>query len=106
MAVTDLDEPPLQAAIMMSSSMTSSLVLGIVGQPSASATTRIDILVGTTLHDEDILVAHRRLDLDTRLSVGELSKLDLVGLSAELLANGIRQDWMAEAAKDTGAAHD
>jgi hypothetical protein len=86
--------------------MTSSLVLGIVGQPSASATTRIDILVGTTLHDEDILVAHRRLDLDTRLSVGELSKLDLVGLSAELLANGIRQDWMAEAAKDTGAAHD
>jgi hypothetical protein len=61
--------------------------------------------VGTTLHDEDILVAHRSLDLDTRLSVGELSKLDLVGLSAELLADGIGQDWMAKAAKDTGTAH-
>jgi hypothetical protein len=61
--------------------------------------------VGTTLHDEDILVAHRSLDLDTRLSVGELSKLDLVRLSAELLADGIGQDWMAEAAKDTGATH-
>lgn len=61
--------------------------------------------MGTTLHDKDILVAHRRLDLDTRLSVGELSKLDLVGFPAELLADGIGQGWMAEAAKDTSATH-
>lgn len=61
--------------------------------------------MGTTLHDKDILVAHRSLDLDTRLSVGELPKLDLVGFSAELLADGIGQGWMAEAAKDTSATH-
>lgn len=57
------------------------------------------------MDDEDVHVAHRRLDLDAGLSIGELSKIDLVGTSAESFANAIGQDGVATAAEDTRLTH-
>ena len=61
--VIDLEEPPLQAEIMIKSSMTLSLILHRFMSAIADSSSRSlhHLLAATTLHDKDILVAHRCL---------------------------------------------
>lgn len=55
----DLEDPPLQALIIMSISMTLSLIL--TSQYRQWHGTRVILLAAAALHDEDILITDRSL---------------------------------------------
>lgn len=57
----DLDEPPLQAEIMMRSSMTLSLMLHAVSGMAGAGRKEADLRAAPALNDEDILVTNGRL---------------------------------------------
>lgn len=64
--VIDFAEPPLQAEIIISSSMTESLILHVLANAYIHARARThggygggDKLLAPALHDEDVLVANR-----------------------------------------------
>jgi hypothetical protein len=84
--------------------MTLSLVLNRQPEVKGKASRR-PLLVRSALHDEDILVAHRRLDLDRCLAIGKLAQFDLVGASSEAFADAVCEGGMAQATEDAGTTH-
>lgn len=59
--VIDREEPPLQAEIMIRSSITLSLILQSQSQRQPLLYIAVNLLAAPTLHNEDILVANGRL---------------------------------------------
>ena len=103
----DLDEPPLQAEIMMSSSMTESLILSLPLCTMKTSLSRIDVSAACELlATEQSTEGGPRTNLHRRLSIRELAQRRRPALRAQAVADAVYQRWVRRAAEDYGAAHD
>ena len=66
----------------------------------------VTLLAASTLYNEHILVADRRVDFDPRLSRGELPQVHLRRLRAQPLTDGLHQLRVARPAENARLPHD
>lgn len=94
-------EAVLQAETVMRSCIAASVVRQ---SPSAQHSVYLHEVVvdlpTTRLNDEDILAAHRLLDLHARLAHGKFAQEDLSRRDAEVVADGLGELGMAAAAQN------